>query len=118
MLFPRAPKTDSAWVAPRPAEATGDRVKLGRTTMTVYPMILAALHRALDLTDVTMVGHSTGGGEVARLHRTHGYKEGFAAAVLIGAVRGSWVGGGGDVSRQIRTGFPIEVFDGTAHGVG
>jgi pimeloyl-ACP methyl ester carboxylesterase len=35
--------------------------------MNGYADDLAALIEALDLTDVTMVGHSTGGGEVARL---------------------------------------------------
>jgi non-heme chloroperoxidase len=34
--------------------------------MNGYADDLAALIEALDLTDVTMVGHSTGGGEVAR----------------------------------------------------
>jgi pimeloyl-ACP methyl ester carboxylesterase len=39
--------------------------------MNGYADDLAALIEALDLTDVTMVGHSTGGGEVARYIRRH-----------------------------------------------
>ena len=38
--------------------------------MNGYADDLAALIEALDLTEVTMVGHSTGGGEVAAVHRT------------------------------------------------
>ncbi len=40
---------------------------------------------ALDLKDVTLVGHSTGGGEVVRYIGRHGSKR-VAKAVLIGAV--------------------------------
>src|SRR5262249_21388181 len=46
---------------------------------------LAALMETLDLRDVTMVGHSTGGGEVARYIGRHGTKR-VARAVLIAAV--------------------------------
>jgi non-heme chloroperoxidase len=42
--------------------------------MNGYADDLAALIEALDLTDVTMVGHSTGGGEVARYIGRHGTK--------------------------------------------
>jgi len=57
--------------------------------MNGYADDLAALIEALDLTEVTMVGHSTGGGEVARYIGRHGTKR-VAAAVLIGAYRRSW----------------------------
>ena len=53
--------------------------------MNTYADDLAALFEALDLKDVTMVGHSTGGGEVARYIGRHGTKR-VAKAVLIGAV--------------------------------
>jgi non-heme chloroperoxidase len=50
-----------------------------------YADDLAALVKALDLKDVVHVGHSTGGGEVARYIGRHGSKR-VAKAVLIGAV--------------------------------
>ena len=45
----------------------------------------AAVIEALDLNDATLVGHSTGGGEVARYIGRHGTKR-VANAVLITAV--------------------------------
>ena len=74
--------------------------------MNGYADDLAALIEALDLTDVTMVGHSTGGGEVARYIGRHGTKR-VAAAVLIGAVPPILV-----KSADNPEGIPIEVFDG------
>jgi non-heme chloroperoxidase len=53
--------------------------------MDTYADDLAALMDALDLKDATMVGHSTGGGEVARYIGRHGTHR-VAQAVLIGAV--------------------------------
>jgi non-heme chloroperoxidase len=53
--------------------------------MDGYADDLAALIEALDLRDVTMVGHSTGGGEVARYIGRHGTKR-VARVVLIAAV--------------------------------
>jgi len=50
---------------------------------------LAAVIEALDLKDVTLVGHSTGGGEVTRYIGRHGTKR-IAAAVLIAAVPRFW----------------------------
>jgi len=44
---------------------------------------LGAVMEALDLKNATLVGHSTGGGEVARYVRRHGSKR-VAAAALIG----------------------------------
>ena len=45
----------------------------------------SGLTEMLDLTGVTVVGHSTGGGEVARYIGRHGTKQ-IAKAVLIAAV--------------------------------
>src|SRR5436309_871134 len=53
--------------------------------MDTYADDLAALVEALDLKDAIHVGHSTGGGEVARYIGRHG-TERVAKAVLIGAV--------------------------------
>src|SRR6185295_15214793 len=53
--------------------------------MDTYADDLAALVEALDLTGAVHVGHSTGGGEVARYIGRHGTKR-VAKAVLIGAV--------------------------------
>ena len=53
--------------------------------MDTYADDLATLVEALDLKDVFLVGHSTGGGEVARYIGRHGTKR-VAKAVLIGAV--------------------------------
>src|SRR6266403_2197520 len=79
--------------------------------MNGYADDLAALTEALDLTDVTMVGHSTGGGEVARYIGRHGTKR-LAAAVLIAAVPPIMV-----KSAANPDGMPIEVFDGSRSGV-
>jgi non-heme chloroperoxidase len=54
--------------------------------MNGYADDLAAVIEALDLKDVTLVGHSTGAGEVARYIGRPGTKR-FAAAVLIAAVQ-------------------------------
>jgi non-heme chloroperoxidase len=53
--------------------------------MDTYADDLAALVAALDLTAAIHVGHSTGGGEVARYIGRHGTRR-VARAVLIGAV--------------------------------
>lgn len=53
--------------------------------MNTYAEDLAELTAALDLKDAIHVGHSTGGGEVARYLGRHG-SERVAKAVLIGAV--------------------------------
>jgi len=59
----------------------------------------------LDLKDITMVGHSTGGGEVARYIGRHGTKR-VAKAVLVAAVPPIMV-----KSATNPEGLPIEVFD-------
>jgi non-heme chloroperoxidase len=53
--------------------------------MDTYADDLAALFEKLDLKDAIMVGHSTGGGEVARYLGRHGANR-VAKAVLISAV--------------------------------
>jgi non-heme chloroperoxidase len=53
--------------------------------MDTYAADLAALTAALDLKDAVHVGHSTGGGEVARYVARHG-KGRVGKAVLVGAV--------------------------------
>jgi non-heme chloroperoxidase len=74
--------------------------------MNRYADDLAAVIEALDLNEVTLVGHSTGGGEVARYIGRHG-TERVAAAVLIAAVPPILV-----KSATNPEGIPIEVFDG------
>src|SRR4051812_21439885 len=73
--------------------------------MNGYADDLAAVIEALDLNDVTLVGHSTGGGEVTRYIGRHGTKR-IAAAVLIAAVPPLLV-----KSASNPEGVPIEVFD-------
>jgi non-heme chloroperoxidase len=74
--------------------------------MDGYADDLAALIEALDLTDVTLVGHSTGGGEVARYIGRHGTGR-VARAVLIAAVPPLLL-----KTSANPEGLPIEVFDG------
>jgi len=57
----------------------------GGNDMDTYADDLAALTKELGLKDAIHVGHSTGGGEVARYISRHGTKR-VAKAVLIGAV--------------------------------
>src|SRR5215475_11219794 len=51
-------------------------------TMDGYADDLAAVIEALDLKDAVLIGHSTGGGEVARYVARHGSKR-VAGAVLL-----------------------------------
>jgi non-heme chloroperoxidase len=79
--------------------------------MDGYADDLAALIEALDLNDVTLVGHSTGGGEVARYIGRHGTKR-VARAVLIAAVPPLML-----QTAANPEGLPIEVFDGLRAGL-
>jgi non-heme chloroperoxidase len=74
--------------------------------MNGYADDLAAVIETLDLRDVTLVGHSTGGGEVTRYIGRHGTRR-VAKAVLIGAVPPGLV-----KTPANPTGTPLEVFDG------
>jgi non-heme chloroperoxidase len=74
--------------------------------MNGYADDLAALIEALDLRDIIMVGHSTGGGEVARYIGRHGTSR-VAKAVLIAAVPPIML-----KSASNPEGLPIELFDG------
>ena len=74
--------------------------------MDGYADDLAAVIEALDLKNVIAVGHSTGGGEVARYIGRHG-TERLAKAVLIAAVPPLLL-----KSATNPDGIPIEVFDG------
>jgi non-heme chloroperoxidase len=74
--------------------------------MDTYADDLAELFEALDLKGAIIIGHSTGGGEVARYIGRHGTKR-VAKAVLMGAVP----------PIMLKTpanpgGLPMEVFDG------
>lgn len=74
--------------------------------MDGYADDLAAVIEALNLKDVTVVGHSTGGGEVARYIGRHGTRR-VAKAVLIAAVPPIML-----KSAANPEGLPMEVFDG------
>ena len=73
--------------------------------LDTYADDLAALVETLDLKDAIHVGHSTGGGEVARYIGRHGTKR-VAKAVLIGAIPPVMV-----KSASNPGGTPIEEFD-------
>ncbi len=79
--------------------------------MNTYADDLAELVEALDLKDAIHVGHSTGGGEVARYIGRHGTKR-VAKAVLIGAVPPLMVKTAANPG-----GLPMEAFDGIRKGV-
>jgi non-heme chloroperoxidase len=73
--------------------------------MDTYADDLAALVTTLDLKNVIHIGHSTGGGEVARYIGRHGTKR-VAKAVLIGAVAPLMLKTAANPDGQ-----PMEVFD-------
>ena len=79
--------------------------------MDTYADDLAALLNALDIQGATLVGHSTGGGEVAHYIGRHGTKR-VARAVLIGAVPPIML-----KTASNPKGLPMEVFDGIRKGV-
>ena len=95
-----------------------DRRGHGRSTQTwdgndmdTYADDLAALTEKLDLKDAIHVGHSTGGGEVARYIGRHGTSR-VAMAVLISAVPPLML-----KTEKNPGGLPIEVFDQIRAGV-
>jgi non-heme chloroperoxidase len=76
-----------------------------------YADDLAAMIEALDLHDATLVGQSTGGGEVARYIGRHGTRQVVKAALLAAVA-----------PLMLKTdanpeGLPIEVFDGLRAGL-
>jgi non-heme chloroperoxidase len=79
--------------------------------MDTYADDLAELTEKLDLKNAVHVGHSTGGGEVARYIGRHGTKR-VAKAVLIAAVPPLMVKTSGNPG-----GLPLSVFDGIRAGV-
>lgn len=90
-----------------------DRRSHGRSSQTwdgnhmdTYADDLARLTETLDLKDAIHVGHSTGGGEVARYIGRHGTKR-VAKAVLISAVTPQMMKSPGNPD-----GLPMTVFDG------
>lgn len=93
-----------------------DRRGHGRSTQTwhgnemnTYADDLAAVLDHLDLREATLVGFSTGGGEVARYIGRHGTSR-VAQAVLVSAVLPLML------DTQDNAGVPIEVFDGIRAG--
>jgi len=79
--------------------------------MNTYAADVAELAAHLDLRNAVHIGHSTGGGEVARYVARHGTGR-VAKAVLIGAVPPIMV-----KSDKNPGGTPIEVFDGFRTGL-
>ena len=79
--------------------------------MDGYADDLAAVIEALDLKDATLVGHSTGGGEVVRYIARHGTKR-IAKAVLIAAVPPIML-----KTAANPEGLPMEVFDNMRSGL-
>ena len=79
--------------------------------MDTYADDLAKLVEALDLKNAIHVGHSTGGGEVARYIGRHGTGR-MAKAVLIGAVPPLML-----KTADNPGGLPMDVFDGIRAGV-
>ncbi|MFW2512668.1 alpha/beta fold hydrolase [Demequina sp. SO4-13] len=79
--------------------------------MDTYANDLAELIEHLDLTNLVVIGHSTGGGEVVRYSAQHGVGR-VAKVITVGAVPPQMV-----KTDSNPGGFPIEVFDDIRAGV-
>lgn len=79
-------------------------------TMDFFADDLAELIEELDLQDLILVGHSTGGGEVVRYIGRHGTKR-VAQLVLLGAIPPVML-----KTEKNPNGLPMEVFDGIRKG--
>ena len=79
--------------------------------MDTYARDLAELVEALDLTDLTVIGHSTGGGEVVRYAAQHANGR-VSKVITAGAVPPLMV-----KTESNPDGLPIDVFDGIRAGV-
>jgi non-heme chloroperoxidase len=79
--------------------------------MNTYADDLAAVVHALDVHDVTHIGHSTGGGEVTRYIGRHGTSR-VKAAALVSAIPPTML-----MTDRNPGGLPIEVFDEIRKGV-
>lgn len=73
--------------------------------LNTYADDLATVIETLGLEKITLVGHSTGGGEVARYIARHGTRR-VVGAVLVGAIPPLMV-----KTPQNPNGLPLEVFD-------
>src|ERR1700726_3048386 len=80
--------------------------------MDTYADDLAKLIETLDLKNATLVGHSTGGGEVARYIGRHGSSKRVSKAVLIASVPPLML-----KTKNNPGGLPISVFDNIRAGV-
>ena len=79
-------------------------------TMDRYADDLSELIEALDLSDLVLVGHSTGGGEISRYIGRHGTDR-VAKVVLVGAVPPLML-----QTPENPDGTPLSVFDGIREG--
>src|SRR5205085_1024499 len=94
--------------------------------MDHYADDLAALLETLDLRDVVLVGHSTGGGEVTHYIGRHGTSR-VAKAVLVGAIPTLIIHGDDDqivpigasalLSSKIVKGATLKIYPGAPHGL-
>ena len=80
--------------------------------MDTYADDLATLIEALDLKEIILVGHSTGGGEITRYIGRHGTSR-VAKAVLVSAVPPLML-----KTEANPGGLPLDVFDGIRAGTG
>jgi non-heme chloroperoxidase len=79
--------------------------------MDTYADDLAAVIEALDLNNIVLVGHSTGGGEIAHYVGRHGTSR-VDKVVLVGAVPPTMA-----KSADYPDGLPVAVFDGIRQSV-